>query len=237
MKRFFSTLRQWLIWHILLKRRNKVTPILKKPDTRLTQVAEQVDFMKTTKRQRLAWIRQMSVALYTQKFGHRLGIAAPQVGIPYRIIIVMGIQMFNPEWVPVNNLTKDAFESCYSLPELDVYRVPRAKYGWAKWYDEDGKFHQKKFNDIKAIVFQHEYSHLEGKCCDDLGTLEPKPTKVDRMVETKQDTKSMAETAEYKVVEAFEIDGATQAVDTVVLLTEEKATELGAKVSKVEATA
>lgn len=41
---------------------------------------------------------------------------------------------------------------------------------------------------------------------------------------------------QYKVVEAFELDGVSHEVDAVIELSDEQAAELGAKVAKVEET-
>lgn len=43
--------------------------------------------------------------------------------------------------------------------------------------------------------------------------------------------------SQYKVIEAFEIDGVMQEVDAVIELTDEQATEFAGKVEKVEADA
>lgn len=167
-KILFKALKLWVVFK-LLRRRNRPLKILKYPDKRLQQVCEHVDFEKTTVVERNALAAKLASTILAQPYGQRLGIAAPQVGISKRVMIVLGRPMFNPEWTPVKNLNVDFIEGCYSLEKDDTYLVTRAKYGWAKWYDAEGKFHQEKLNDLKAIVFQHELSHLDGKCCNELG--------------------------------------------------------------------
>lgn len=148
--------------------RNRPQKILLYPDERLARIAESVDFQKTTRKQRIKIIRKMGASLAQQKFGERLGIAAPQIGINLRVIIVRGNVMFNPEWKPVKGQKEYMIESCYSSPKK-LYRVQRAKYGWAKWTNIDGKPFESKLKGIPAVVFQHELDHLKGVCCDNIG--------------------------------------------------------------------
>lgn len=148
--------------------RNRPQKILLYPDKRLTRIAEPVDFQKTTRKQRVKIVRKMGASLARQQFGERLGIAAPQIGINLRVIIIRGNVMFNPEWRPVKNQTEYMIESCYSSPKK-LYRVQRAKYGWAKWTNIDGKPFESKLKGIPAVVFQHELDHLNGVCCDSIG--------------------------------------------------------------------
>lgn len=98
----------------------------------------------------------------------RLGIAAPQIGINKRVIIVRGNVMFNPEWMPTKAPPETVIEECYSVPGKR-FKVSRAPYGWAKWTNIDGKPFEDKLKGLPAIVFQHELDHLDGKCCIDVG--------------------------------------------------------------------
>ena len=163
-----------LLWGIyrftkmLLDWRNKAPKILIYPDPLLKRIAEPVDFDKITRKERMAIVRKMGATLAKQSYGDRLGIAAPQIGISLRVVIVRGNVMFNPEWIPSKAPLEIGMEGCYSLPKK-VYRVPRAKYGWARWTNIDGRPMESKLQGIPAIVFQHELSHLDGKCCADLG--------------------------------------------------------------------
>jgi len=110
----------------------------------------------------------MGAALAQQSYGGRIGIAAPQIGINKRIIIVSGNVMLNPEWHPSKAPPNEVTEGCYSIPNK-VFKVDRAQYGWAKWTNIDGKPFEDKLSGTNAIVFQHEIDHLDGKCCADVG--------------------------------------------------------------------
>lgn len=152
---------------MILKLRNRIPEILVYPNKKLQRIAEEVDFEKTSLKKRTDIIRKMGAALGNSKYGMQLGIAAPQIGINKRIIIVRGNVMFNPSWNP-SHQTKDMVEACYSLPGK-FYKTTRAKYGWAKWTDINGKPCESKLHELPAIVFQHEFDHLNGTCCHELG--------------------------------------------------------------------
>ena len=161
----------WLkfkIIKILLDFRNRPLPILKYPDKRLKRIAVPVDFEKTTIEERTTLVRKVGLALAKQNYGNHEGIAAPQVGINLRIIIVRGNVMFNPEWQPTKAPPEVAMEGCYSVPNK-VFKVLRAKYGWAKWTNIEGRPMADRLNGLPAIIFQHELDHLNGLCCLDTG--------------------------------------------------------------------
>lgn len=98
----------------------------------------------------------------------RLGITAPQVGINKRFFIMMGKAMVNPEWKETKAPKNEVIEGCYSVGK-ERYKVMRAPYGWAKWQDSNGNWHEEKLKGLEAIVFQHELDHLNGLCCIDTG--------------------------------------------------------------------
>lgn len=145
--------------------------VLLYPDPHLSAPNEFVDFSKTTREDRVEILQRLNAALNAQEWGGRLGIAAPQIGLNLRVCVVAGIPMFNPTFTPPkHNPMVKMVEGCYSLSRNDLYEVERFKYGWVKWYDVDGVYHDVKYNGIKAIIAQHEISHLDGKCCNQLGT-------------------------------------------------------------------
>lgn len=156
----------------ILKWRNPVPTILVHPDPRLKRIAEPVDFNKVSINERVSIVRKLGTALSKQEYGMKLGIAAPQIGINLRVMVVRGNVMFNPEWQPTKAPSITDYEGCYSIPKDKVYKVERAPYGWASWTTIDGKqVKDQKLNGLPAIVFQHELDHLNGKCCADIGEL------------------------------------------------------------------
>lgn len=154
------------VW--LLKKRNKPMPFLTHPNKILSRVADPIDFDKESPEELSAIVRKMGAALSNASYGGKLGLAAPQIGISKRVCIVQGAVMFNPEWTPSKAPLNEGVEGCYSVPHR-LFKVMRAPYGWAKWKSIDGVQREFKFSGVRAIIFQHELDHLNGKCCVDVG--------------------------------------------------------------------
>ena len=160
---------------MLLKWRNRPPKFLIHPDKRLKRIAEPIDFERSTHAMRMQIVRKMNNALGGTTYGQRLGIAAPQIGINKRVIIVRGNVMFNPTWHPSKAPMSTITEGCYSVPKK-MYQVERASYGWAEWLDINGRPMRDKLRDLPAIVFQHEIQHLDGQCLPDYGELIESPS-------------------------------------------------------------
>ena len=162
------------VGEVLLKRRNEAPEILIHPNPILSQVADPWDFAEDdSKRKLIAIVRQLGGALRGVNYGDRLGIAAPQIGIPKRIFVCQGAVCVNPTMeVPKVGEMIDVLESCYSLPGKQIWKTKRHKYIWATWYSIEGQKRSFKLKGLDAIVFQHELSHLDGQCCCDLGELQ-----------------------------------------------------------------
>lgn len=187
----------------LLKWKNrdlKNVEFLIHPHPILSARAEEVDFTKTKREELVKIVRMMGAALSGVNYGDRLGIAAPQIGISKRIMVVQGVVMINPTWQPSKAPPNQVVEGCYSVPHKS-FEVSRAPYGWAEWYSIDGVKRKYKLNDMNAIIYQHELDHLDGVCCADVGTL----------LEDKSN-----EMAKYKVTEDFVLNGVLQKKDSII---------------------
>jgi peptide deformylase len=150
--------------------RKRPPEFLVHPHSTLAKRAEEIDFTKTSRKELVKIVRKMGAALSSTGYGDKLGIAAPQIGISKRIMVVLGVVMVNPTWKPSKAPPEKVVEGCYSVPHK-VYEVERAPYGWASWVSIDGTPRHFKLNGLQAIVFQHEFDHLEGRCCADVGKL------------------------------------------------------------------
>lgn len=126
-------------------------------------------------------------SLQSQKWGSRLGLAANQIGIKYRMAIVLGRLVINPEWQPSKAPPNQVLEGCYSLGHMQVFKVPRADYGWAKWQDTQGNWHEEKLRGVKAIVFQHELDHLNGRTCHEAGEQVEAPESIKQQMQQQHD--------------------------------------------------
>ena len=97
-----------------------------------------------------------------------VGLAAPQVGIPRRIMLVCpsgrpGEEevVLNPEIVEADGRVVGE-EGCLSFP--DIYgKVARAKVIKVRYQDLDLRPREMELTGFVARVYQHEHDHLEGK--------------------------------------------------------------------------
>lgn len=99
-----------------------------------------------------------------------IGLAANQVGLPYRMFVVNctadpaeadeELVFINPK-ITRKKGSADAEEGCLSLPEL-YGEVPRAKLVVVQAYDLDGEMFEIEAEDLLARVIQHENDHLDG---------------------------------------------------------------------------
>ncbi|EEU03660.1 peptide deformylase [Eubacterium saphenum ATCC 49989] len=94
-----------------------------------------------------------------------VGIAAPQVGILKRMFIMEPVQG-SPEYVIDPEIIKasgeqECEEGCLSVPGV-VGTVIRPEKIEVKYTGLDGKERRRLLTEFEAIVFSHEFDHLEG---------------------------------------------------------------------------
>lgn len=94
-----------------------------------------------------------------------LGIAANQVGVPYRIFAMRGspenFVIFNPKIVWESDKQVVLEEGCLSYPGL-VVKIKRPEFVRVRFNTPNGETLTKQFIGMTARIFQHEYDHLEG---------------------------------------------------------------------------
>jgi len=101
-----------------------------------------------------------------------IGLAAPQVGVLDRLIVLDCVKeegaspqptvMFNPEVVASSDETNVYDEGCLSIPE-QYAEVTRPAEVEVAWIDRDGNPQQQVFDKLWATCVQHEIDHLNGK--------------------------------------------------------------------------
>jgi peptide deformylase len=101
----------------------------------------------------------------TMQKNEGVGLAAPQVGILRRAVVIDvgdgAIEMINPEILETSGSQTGA-EGCLSLP--GVYgEVERPMYVKAKAQDRDGNWFEIEGEELLARAICHECEHLEGK--------------------------------------------------------------------------
>ena len=101
-----------------------------------------------------------------------IGLAAPQVGVLDRLIVLDCVKedgakpeplvMVNPRVIAASDETNVYDEGCLSIP--DQYAdVTRPKEVRVEWLDLDGNLQERDMDGLWATCVQHEIDHLEGK--------------------------------------------------------------------------
>lgn len=94
-----------------------------------------------------------------------VGLAANQVGIPYRVFVMRGdpenLVCFNPKIVSSSKETTLMEEACLSFPGVTV-KVKRPKEIRVRFQTPSGEATTMTFGGMTARIFQHELDHLDG---------------------------------------------------------------------------
>lgn len=131
-------------------------PLLKKKAAPVTKVDDSIR----------ALVADMFETMYA---ADGVGLAAPQVGILKRIIVldtsprqpgIKPLAMINPEILTTEGTSYDS-EGCLSLPG-EAEKVERAAKVKVKYLDTDGKEQVLDCDELLAIAVQHETDHLNG---------------------------------------------------------------------------
>jgi len=151
-----------------------IKPILIHPDPRLKKICDPVADMSDDLRKLAA---DMIDTMYDAP---GIGLAAPQVGVISRVIVMdcnkedaakSPIVMFNPEIVASSDETNVYEEGCLSIPD-QFAEVTRPAEVQVRWMDVDGKEQSQEFDGLWATCVQHEIDHLNGKLfIDYLGSI------------------------------------------------------------------
>jgi peptide deformylase len=139
--------------------------ILIHPDPRLKKVADPVPEISDEIR------RLADDMLETMYDAPGIGLAAPQVGVSRRLLVMDCVKeegaaarpmvLINPEVTWESEALNTYEEGCLSIPEqyADVTRPAEVEVAWTGL---DGKRHQERFDRLWATCVQHEIVHLNG---------------------------------------------------------------------------
>ncbi len=150
-----------------------IRPILIHPDPRLKKACEPVAEI-TDEVRRLA-----ADMLETMYAAPGIGLAAPQVGVTRRVLVMDCIKdgppepmvLINPETVWESEDVSTYEEGCLSIPE-QYADVKRPASVTVRWTDLEGAAQERTFEGLWATCVQHEMDHLDGKLfIDYLGPL------------------------------------------------------------------
>ena len=158
------------------KPEKRVLPLIPPTDPRLLmQIAPFID--DTLKEFDFKDRVDLSKVMYDTmaKYGG-LGLAANQVGLPYRMFIMGGHpsieqgkirSIFNPLINDVSKETVNMKEGCLSFPFLFLM-INRPKWVSVKYTDQHGKEIEETLHGMPARIFQHENEHMNGYLFTDL---------------------------------------------------------------------
>jgi peptide deformylase len=139
-------------------------PILTAPDPALKKISQPVKQVDASVR------KLMDDMLETMYHAPGIGLAAPQVGVLKRVIVLdlaregeepQPLRIANPEIVWVSDDDATYNEGCLSVPEhyADVVRPAACR---VKYLDQDNKQQEIAAEGLLATCLQHEIDHLEG---------------------------------------------------------------------------
>lgn len=127
------------------------------------------------------FLKDMAETMYA---ADGVGLAAPQVGVSKRIVVIdVGeglIEMINPVIVKKEGSVIGG-EGCLSVPDYEG-EVERAGYVECEFTDRNGKRMLLQTDGLLAIAVQHELDHLDGVLfIDKAKSIMPKPK--EKMIE------------------------------------------------------
>ena len=142
----------------------QIRPILTVPDPRLKLVSKPVPAVTDETR---ALMDDMLATMYAAP---GIGLAAIQIGVPERVIVMDLAKdgeepnpkfFVNPEILDPAEATVPYNEGCLSVPDIydDVDRPERCR---VRYLDYDGNEVVENCEGLYAVCIQHEMDHLEG---------------------------------------------------------------------------
>jgi len=146
-----------------------ILPIIETPDPRLRIISKPVETFDDALG---TLIDDMFETMYDAP---GIGLAAVQVGVPKRLLVIdlqetddeegkpvrTPLVFINPEILESSVDLKPYNEGCLSVPD-QYAEVERPASVRAKWLDRDGATHEETIDGMLAVCLQHEMDHLEG---------------------------------------------------------------------------
>ncbi|WP_208433730.1 peptide deformylase [Bartonella taylorii] len=141
-----------------------IKPLITLPDPILREVSKPVEHIDSTL-QKLA-----DDMLDTMYNAQGVGLAAIQIGIPLRMLVIdvsrddiskNPLVVINPEILWLSDERNTYKEGCLSIPEYYA-EVERPKRLCVRYQDRQGKQTEIEADDLLATCLQHEIDHLNG---------------------------------------------------------------------------
>ena len=147
-----------------------IRPVLRMGDPRLWQKSQPAGEFNTAELNELLQDMRDTMAHL-----NGAGLAAPQIGVPLRVVIfgvtanprypdiepVPDTVLINPVLTPLSGEEEEGWEGCLSVPGMRGW-VPRFRKLRYSGYDGRGRRFQRDVEGFHARVVQHEVDHLDG---------------------------------------------------------------------------
>ncbi|PPD27527.1 MAG: peptide deformylase [Hyphomicrobium sp.] len=149
-----------------------ILPIVQLPDAVLRQFSTPVQQVDA------AILKLADNMLETMYAAPGVGLAAIQVGVPKRLIVLdtagdnepkKPLVVINPEIVRLGPELRSYEEGCLSIPDVRV-EIERPSTVIIRYVDREGRQQQLDADGLLATAIQHEVDHLDGKLIVDFLT-------------------------------------------------------------------
>lgn len=141
-----------------------LSSILLLGDPRLYQVCEPVEQEELPALQPVIDDMASLVQQFRQKYGAGRAIAAPQIGVMKRLIVLnidQPVAIINPRLTDLSEDMMEVWDDCMSFPHLLV-RLRRHRRCTLVFRDQDWQEHSWHLEGDLSELMQHEYDHLDG---------------------------------------------------------------------------
>jgi peptide deformylase len=147
-----------------------IREVLRMGDPRLWQVSRPIEAFGTVE-----LLDLLTDMRDTMAHLNGAGLAAPQIGVPLRVVIfgvksnprypgiddVPDTVLINPVLTPLSGEIEEGWEGCLSVPGMRGW-VPRYQKLKYSGFDEQGHRFEREVEGFHARVVQHEADHLDG---------------------------------------------------------------------------
>ncbi len=139
-------------------------PIITLPDPILRKISDPVETIDSSV------VQLVDDMLATMYAAPGIGLAAIQVGVPKRVVVLdaaddgqprQPLAMINPEIVALGPTTRLYEEGCLSIPDIHV-EIERPDAVTVRYLDRDGRTQELAATGLLATAIQHELDHLDG---------------------------------------------------------------------------
>ena len=144
-----------------------VRKVVRMGDPKLREVSSPVPENEIRSKEIKKLIRDM---FDTMEVERGVGLAAPQVGVQRRLFVlgfdrgndgIERIAVINPELEILDGPKAGMWEGCLSVPGMRGY-VERSRKIRIRYMDEKEEKHDRIIEGYEAVVYQHEFDHLNG---------------------------------------------------------------------------